>query len=61
MLKNGWINEMHTNVPGSDKKLGYGGACFPKDCMSLLNYMNRNNTPRKILESVINECENIRK
>jgi len=31
MLKNKWINPMHTNVPGPDGKLSYGGHCFPKD------------------------------
>ena len=30
-LLSGYINEMHTNVPGPDGKLGYGGKCFPKD------------------------------
>ena len=27
MLANGWINPMHTDVPGQDGKLSYGGAC----------------------------------
>jgi UDP-glucose 6-dehydrogenase len=31
ILKNGWINPMHTNIPGSDGKLSFGGMCFPKD------------------------------
>ena len=39
MLKNNWINKMHTNVPGHDGKLSYGGACFPKDTNALSNYM----------------------
>ena len=30
-LLSGYINEMHSNVPGPDGKLGYGGKCFPKD------------------------------
>ena len=28
MLKNGWINPMHTQVPGPDGLLSYGGYCF---------------------------------
>ena len=32
MLKNKWINPMHTMVPGTDGQLSYGGACF-KDIM----------------------------
>ena len=31
MLLSGYINEMHTRVPGPDGKFGYGGKCFPKD------------------------------
>jgi UDP-glucose 6-dehydrogenase len=27
MLKNNWINPMHTNVPGPDGKFSYGGHC----------------------------------
>ena len=30
MLVNSWINPMHTDVPGPDGKMGYGGMCFPK-------------------------------
>ena len=31
VLLSGYINDMHTHVPGPDGKLGYGGKCFPKD------------------------------
>ena len=31
MLLSGYINDMHTHVPGPDGKYGYGGKCFPKD------------------------------
>ena len=48
MLKNGWINKMHTDVPGTDGKLGYGGACFPKDTQALCHYMNQKKTPNKV-------------
>ena len=30
-LLSGYINDMHTHVPGPDGKCGYGGKCFPKD------------------------------
>ena len=30
-LLSGYINDMHTYVPGPDGKMGYGGKCFPKD------------------------------
>lgn len=51
MLKNGWINEMHTNIPGPDGKLGYGGMCFPKDTKALLHHMKRNRTSCEILNA----------
>ena len=31
MLLSGYINDMHTHVPGPDGRRGYGGKCFPKD------------------------------
>jgi UDP-glucose 6-dehydrogenase len=39
MLGNGWINPMHTNVPGNDGNISYGGYCFPKDTNALNEYM----------------------
>ena len=55
MLKNNWINPMHTNVPGPDGKLSYGGYCFPKDTNALLEFMKKKNTPCHVLASVITE------
>lgn len=60
MLKNGWIHEMHTLVPGTDGKKSYGGLCFPKDTQALLQFMKRNNTSYKVLESVIEERNKMR-
>ena len=61
MLKNGWINHMHTNVPGPDGKLSYGGYCFPKDTNALLNDMKQKGTPCHVLESTIKERNMMRK
>lgn len=55
MLKNGWINPMHTTVPGPDGKLSYGGACFPKDTQALLATMKRSGTPCQVLEATVKE------
>jgi len=60
MLKNGWINKMHTNVPGSDGKLSYGGMCFPKDTNALLSFMKKNDSECEVLEATINERNKIR-
>ena len=55
MLKNKWINPMHTEVPGVDGKLSYGGYCFPKDTNALLNHMKREGTHYKVLEATVDE------
>ena len=60
MLKNGWINPMHTMVPGPDGQLSYGGYCFPKDTKALLNHMRRERTPHKVLEATIEERDTMR-
>jgi len=61
MLKNGWINPQHTTVPGPDGKISYGGMCFPKDTNVLLQYMKKNDSPHSILESTVNERNELRK
>lgn len=60
MLKNNWINPMHTQVPGTDGKLSYGGYCFPKDTNALLQHMKNNNVPCEILQATINERNKMR-
>ena len=37
-LASGWVNPMHTMVPGPDGKLGFGGKCFPKDINAVIAY-----------------------
>ncbi len=61
MLKNNWINPMHTNVPGQDGNISYGGMCFPKDTNALNSFMIKNNIPNKVLDAVINERNEMRK
>ena len=38
MLLSGWVNPMHTLVPGTDGSLGFGGKCFPKDINAFIEY-----------------------
>ena len=60
MLKNKWINPMHTDVPGPDGKLSYGGYCFPKDTNALAEHMKREGVTCKVLEATIQERNEMR-
>lgn len=60
MLKNNWINPMHTIVPGTDGQFGYGGACFPKDTNALLQHLKKNGVKHGILEKAIEERNSLR-
>lgn len=60
MLKNNWINPMHTQVPGPDKQVSYGGLCFPKDTNALNKYMERTNSANGVLEACIKERNKMR-
>ena len=60
MLKNNWINPMHTNIPGPDGQLGFGGACFPKDTHALRSYLQKHGLPNEIINSVIEENDKVR-
>jgi UDPglucose 6-dehydrogenase len=61
MLKNNWINPMHTNVPGPDGNLSYGGLCFPKDTNALLQCMIKHDSNHNVLKSCIEERNEMRK
>ena len=60
MIKNGWINPMHTQVPGTDGQISYGGFCFPKDTNALFKYMEKNGSARKVMDAVIKERNEMR-
>jgi nucleotide sugar dehydrogenase len=60
MLKNNWINSMHTTVPGPDGNISYGGLCFPKDTNALLKYMEKQDCPHALLSAVIQERNSMR-
>ncbi len=60
MLKNEWINPMHTNIPGNDGNISFGGLCFPKDITALNTYLNDLNISHKVIESVISERNEMR-
>jgi UDPglucose 6-dehydrogenase len=60
MLKNGWINPMHTDVPGPDGKISYGGLCFPKDTQALLGFMKSSDSSHSVIEATVKERDEMR-
>ena len=61
IILNGWVNEMHTTVPGPDGKLSYGGACFPKDTQALYQSMLEHGSICEVLGATISERNKMRK
>jgi len=60
MLKNEWINPRHTDVPGSDQDISFGGACLPKDISALNAYMECLDVPNTVINAVISERNEMR-
>lgn len=60
MLKNNWINPMHTKVPGPDGQLSFGGGCFPKDLGALVQYCENQQLSSQVLRSVLKERNQMR-
>lgn len=60
MLKNEWIHPMHTSVPGPDGNISFGGMCLPKDSQALLTFMKDLDSPSKVLQSVLEERNEMR-
>ena len=54
------IGESHMNVPGHDGRLGFGGACFPKDTTALLSLSKDIGKEFSLLKEVIRINNNIR-
>ena len=61
MIKNKWINPMHTSVPGNNNKLGFGGMCFPKDTSAYYNYLKKNSEYYEIAKATVEQNKTIRK
>lgn len=51
MLTSGWINPMHTLVPGTDGNYGFGGKCFPKDINAFIKYFEECDVEPLILKA----------
>ena len=54
------IGDSHMMVPGHDGRMGFGGACFPKDTSAIIKYANSLGVDLRILESVIKKNNEIR-
>ena len=48
-----WIGNQHVFVPGPDGKLGFGGACLPKDSEGLLDLSKKMGVDMLVLEAAI--------
>jgi nucleotide sugar dehydrogenase len=53
------IGDSHSQVPGPDRKRGYGGTCFPKDVASLLNQMKRSKVQTMVIKASQNRNEKV--
>jgi len=51
LLSSGWVNPMHTMVPGPDGDCGFGGKCFPKDINALISEAKELGIEPKMLEA----------
>ena len=60
ILNNGWVNPMHTQIPGSDGNISYGGACFPKDTSAFNKYLDREGILHGVLNATVNERNQMR-
>lgn len=60
LIRNDWINPMHTNVPGPDGEISYGGLCFPKDTNALNEFMKLHGVPSAVLQACIDERDTMR-
>tara|TARA_B100000927_G_scaffold175988_1_gene141788 strand:+ start:1011 stop:1850 length:840 start_codon:yes stop_codon:yes gene_type:complete len=60
LTKDDRLGSSHMDVPGHDGRLGFGGACFPKDSNAILKYANSLNTELSVLSAAIKTNNKIR-
>lgn len=54
------IGNSHTQVPGPDGQLGFGGGCFPKDTQAIINFANELEIDLNVLKSAVKKNTLIR-
>lgn len=60
MVGQGWIHPMHTQVPGPDGQLSFGGMCFPKDLSACVSYLESIGAKHGVLQAVKEERDSMR-
>lgn len=60
ILLNGWVNPMHTVIPGPDGQYSYGGMCLPKDTKALTGLMEQFKVPCDVIRAAVREQELMR-
>jgi UDPglucose 6-dehydrogenase len=61
VLSDGRIGISHTDVPGHDGDMGFGGKCFPKDINALMGVMEGFGIDPVVLRAVWEQNKNVRK
>ncbi len=60
LLTSGWVNPMHTLVPGPDGDYGFGGKCFPKDLNAFMSYCRELGIDPKMMQAAWNKNLEVR-
>jgi len=60
IIKNGWINPMHLDIPGHDGHISFGGACLPKDIQCLNSLLEQNHIDNEVINAVVKENKKMR-
>ena len=59
VLMSGYINKIHTDVPGPDGQFGFGGTCFPKDLKAFEKYWPTETFKACLLENAVHRTKPI--
>lgn len=60
IIKNGWVNPMHLEVPGHDGKISFGGSCLPKDVQCLNSLLEEYHINNEVIKAVVEENKKMR-
>ena len=55
------IGNSHLSVPGPDGDFGFGGHCFPKDMMAIINLSKKLKLDSNVLNAVIKTNDKVRR